>query len=247
MLGTWELTREWTTKDGKQVDVVSADDLKDMRDLGLDAFINLNADASFEMYLFGDLEQGLWDAVSSVKIDLEFKDGTISAEVDGATMRIVTPEATLEFTKTAKDREIPNAEAREKAVQLLALLQGLGDKGDMVAVDDGVIADDNLCKIVVEYMMVSWDGRPGYVIRIENRGDVAIDVTAETFSVGGKVVKPTMYETVSKGETLETGLLLFSSEELGSSELSALVAVEGEIVVSDSRKGDELARYNFQM
>lgn len=247
LIGTWELSGS-IDADGVRA---SDDSIALMRELGLDLFVNLNEDATFDMVVFEGSLRGTWDAVSRDTIVFETEGDSLTVKIEDGVMvwRIEETRAQLEFTKAAENRKAPAkaASASEAGGLSSLVVNGIEDQ-EVVPIDPVVIADDEICKIVVTAMKVDFVGDPCYALAITNKTDAAIMVIApaDTFSVNGRLVDPILYEEVEPGDAIE-GVLWFDAKELGSSDLSQRVAVEGAILIVDRDTNAAVREYDFIM
>lgn len=88
--GTWNLVE--MSQDGQ---VTSSDDLETLRALGLEVYVNLNADGTSVLVLFGESLDGTWDASSATQgsitmnnseVGMTLADSRLTFEQNGTTM-----------------------------------------------------------------------------------------------------------------------------------------------------------------
>ena len=111
-----------------------------------------------------------------------------------------------------------------------------------------IIADDDVCKIVVTGTRVDAKDGPGYDIDFTNKGKKTVDIGAVSgsFSVNGQECHSYMsYPNITAGTTKKV-FLRFGKGELDSS-VDALTDVHGKLEVIDSNNWDTLGEYEFNM
>ena len=111
-----------------------------------------------------------------------------------------------------------------------------------------IIADDDVCKIVVTGVSVDAKDGPGYNIDFTNKGKKTVDIGAVSgsFTVNGQECHSYMsYPNITAGTTKKV-FLHFGKGELDSS-VDALTDVHGKLEVIDSNNWETLGEYEFNM
>ena len=103
--GTWDLVE--MEQDGE---VTGSDDLEMLKSLGLDVYLELNADGTGALVLFGESMDGSWDAKSATeasfeiegqKVDMKIADGKLTMEQNGSKLTFAKGEARSSSAESA--------------------------------------------------------------------------------------------------------------------------------------------------
>lgn len=94
-VGTWDLIEM-----DQQGQVVNAEGLQRMKDLGVEVYVELNEDGSGAFVLFGEAMGGTWEAKSETEAVLTIQDQGVNMVIgDGGNMTIEEDDTKLVFVK----------------------------------------------------------------------------------------------------------------------------------------------------
>ena len=199
----------------------SSEDIALMEQMGVTVTLSFKEDKSCALSVFGEETSGTWEAKSP-------SEAAMTLEDNGTKMM---------FGKGVPE---PSANAADPGTAAV-------EESDETAVPIGqTIADDEICTIEVIDKKVDWADDPGYTLKITNKSDKAIRVSAkyDTFSVNGKMAEPELYETVQSGKYVE-GFMWFSGDDVEG--VDSLTNVEGTIEVMDDASYETLREYPFAL
>lgn len=238
-IGTWEISSIETDGEVMGDDVIAL-----MRSFGANCLLKLeeNGTASFDMW--GEIEAGTWEAKDASTATLK--------SADGETIEMKLADKELSLTQSGdKLVFVLNNDAKPSDPSAFEGLDGddgddEGDEGDETeaVMLNQVLADDEFCTFEIVSMGADWAGDPGFNIKVTNKHDTPISVSAtwDEWSVGGKMIDPAFSVTVKPGAYAEE-FLYFNSSDLGGG-TEKLVDVDGVFTVYDDDY-NELAVYQF--
>lgn len=243
-IGAWELSS--MESEGESF---GEGDLAMLKGLGLNVTLSMSEDKSFALDFMGDDVSGTWEAkdANTVALNAEGDLGAIEGKLADGKLTIEVEGDKIVFAKTGdapsaaapKDDKTNNGAGGDKGGGVTD-----GTKGTEI---NKTIADDDVCTIVVLNTGVDFAEDPGYNLKVTNKADKAIYVTAKwgTFSVDGKMIDPSLGETIQPGKYVET-FMYFDDKKLGGG-IEALTQVEGTIEVMDDDSWNVLAMYSLNL
>lgn len=228
--GTWELSR---ADSGERT--IESQNLEQMRQMGLEVFIELDADGTATLNLFESETTGTWtpknateatiELAAGERVPMTITDGVLSLEENGQT---------LEFTK--KTDEASSSSAPSSSPTPAATLD----------IDPIVVVDDPALSIVIDSKATDRLGGVGFNATITNRSDAAIRVSVEedSASVRGKMLELLGGQVIQPGKFAEV-YFWFNGEQAGTSNPEMLVEVEGVFEVTNQDGSQVLGTYPF--
>lgn len=102
--GTWDIVELTEAPDEAPL---STDDLNETRSMGMDLFLNLNDDNTFELYMYYLGLRGTWTADSDSQLTLTVGEESFPLEIVDSKMTWVYDGVTIVFGKVADKKEIP--------------------------------------------------------------------------------------------------------------------------------------------
>lgn len=219
----------------------SSEDIALMEQMGVTVTLSFKEDKSCALSVFGEETSGTWEAKSPSEAAITIEGQTITATLANEVLTLEDDGTKMMFGKGVPE---PSANAADPGT---AAVEESAEESDETAVPIGqTIADDEICTIEVIDKKVDWAEDPGYTLKITNRSDKAIRVSAkyDTFSVNGKMAEPELYETVQSGKYVE-GFMWFSGDDVDG--VDALTNVEGTIEVMDDASYETLREYPFAL
>ncbi|WP_418831866.1 hypothetical protein [Paraeggerthella sp.] len=233
-VGTWKLVS--SSGDGE---AISEQDLALMESMGMSVTLTLSENEKAALSIFGESVEGTWQAKGADKASLTLQGETGDMTLANGKLTMSSAGATMTFEKGEAAAEAPSKPTADGSD---------ADKGatESVALNE-TIADDAICTIVVTGKDVDWAKDPGFNLKITNKTDKAIYVSADwgTFSVNNKMIDPSLGEAVQPGKYVEA-FMYFDDEKLGGG-IETLVNVEGTIKVMDNDSWDTLATYSMNL
>ena len=219
----------------------SSEDIALMEQMGVTVTLSFKEDKSCALSVFGEETSGTWEAKSPSEAAITIEGQTITATLANEVLTLEDNGTKMMFGKGVPELSAKAADPGTAAVEESA------EESDETAVPIGqTIADDEICTIEVIDKKVDWAEDPGYTLKITNKSDKAIRVSAkyDTFSVNGKMAEPELYETVQSGKYVE-GFMWFSGDDVDG--VDALTNVEGTIEVMDDASYETLREYPFAL
>ena len=219
----------------------SSEDIALMEQMGVTVTLSFKEDKSCALSVFGEETSGTWEAKSPSEAAITIEGQTITATLANEVLTLEDNGTKMMFGKGVPE---PSANAADPGT---AAVEESAEESDETAVPIGqTIADDEICTIEVIDKKVDWADDPGYTLKITNKSDKAIRVSAkyDTFSVNGKMAEPELYETVQSGKYVE-GFMWFSGDDVEG--VDALTNVEGTIEVMDDASYETLREYPFAL
>lgn len=215
----------------------SSEDIALMEQMGVTVTLSFKEDKSCALSVFGEETSGTWEAKSPSEAAITIEGQTVVATLANEVLTLEDNGTKMMFGKGVPE---PSANAADPGTAAV-------EESDETAVPIGqTIADDEICTIEVIDKKVDWADDPGYTLKITNKSDKAIRVSAkyDTFSVNGKMAEPELYETVQSGKYVE-GFMWFSGDDVDG--VDALTNVEGTIEVMDDASYETLREYPFAL
>ncbi len=219
----------------------SSEDIALMEQMGVTVTLSFKEDKSCALSVFGEETSGTWEAKSPSEAAITIEGQTVVATLANEVLTLEDNGTKMMFGKGVPE---PSANAADPGT---AAVEESAEESDETAVPIGqTIADDEICTIEVIDKKVDWAEDPGYTLKITNKSDKAIRVSAkyDTFSVNGKMAEPELYETVQSGKYVE-GFMWFSGDDVDG--VDALTNVEGTIEVMDDASYETLREYPFAL
>ena len=219
----------------------SSEDIALMEQMGVTVTLSFKEDKSCALSVFGEETSGTWEAKSPSEAAITIEGQTVVATLANEVLTLEDNGTKMMFGKGVPE---PSANAADPGT---AAVEESAEESDETAVPIGqTIADDEICTIEVIDKKVDWADDPGYTLKITNKSDKAIRVSAkyDTFSVNGKMAEPELYETVQSGKYVE-GFMWFSGDDVDG--VDALTNVEGTIEVMDDASYETLREYPFAL
>ena len=219
----------------------SSEDIALMEQMGVTVTLSFKEDKSCALSVFGEETSGTWEAKSPSEAAITIEGQTVVATLANEVLTLEDNGTKMMFGKGVPQ---PSANAADPGT---AAAEESAEESDETAVPIGqTIADDEICTIEVIDKKVDWADDPGYTLKITNKSDKAIRVSAkyDTFSVNGKMAEPELYETVQSGKYVE-GFMWFSGDDVDG--VDALTNVEGTIEVMDDASYETLREYPFAL
>ncbi|MDY3970560.1 MAG: hypothetical protein SOY95_07995, partial [Atopobiaceae bacterium] len=204
-IGDWKLVG--MEEDGE---ATSSEDIALMEQMGVTVTLSFKEDKSCALSVFGEETSGTWEAKSPSEAAITIEGQTIVATLANEVLTLEDNGTKMMFGKGVPE---PSAKAADPGT---AAVEESAEESDETAVPIGqTIADDEICTIEVIDKKVDWADDPGYTLKITNKSDKAIRVSAkyDTFSVNGKMAEPELYETVQSGKYVE-GFMWFSGDDV---------------------------------
>ena len=215
----------------------SSEDIALMEQMGVTVTLSFKEDKSCALSVFGEETSGTWEAKSPSEAAITIEGQTVVATLANEVLTLEDNGTKMMFGKGVPE---PSANAADPGTAAV-------EESDETAVPIGqTIADDEICTIEVIDKKVDWADDPGYTLKITNKSDKAIRVSAkyDTFSVNGKMADPELYETVQSGKYVE-GFMWFSGDDVEG--VDSLTNVEGTIEVMDDASYETLREYPFAL
>ena len=231
-IGDWKLVG--MEEDGE---ATSSEDIALMEQMGVTVTLSFKEDKSCALSVFGEETSGTWEAKSPSEAAITIEGQTVVATLANEVLTLEDNGTKMMFGKGVPE---PSANAADPGTAAV-------EESDETAVPIGqTIADDEICTIEVIDKKVDWAEDPGYTLKITNKSDKAIRVSAkyDTFSVNGKMAEHELYETVQSGKYVE-GFMWFSGDDVDG--VDALTNVEGTIEVMDDASYETLREYPFAL
>lgn len=237
---------------------MSERDVQEMRDLGFDAYLNLDEDGSLTLVNFNRALHGTWKANGTNAASATVDDQAATISIKDDTLHLTQQDVTLIFQRVSDEDEAAKGDQTQSAPQPE---EGETDTGSGQTQSSGlsemvvygtlldepiILVDDDICKIVIDGTGVDKWGDPGYNIQITNKSPTAIDVwIKDPFTVSQNEVRAYLFETVAvNGST--TSFIQFDTDDLESTSVAALQDVRGFIFVDDD-KNMTIASYQLVM
>lgn len=253
-IGTWELSSMEAEGDS-----FGEEDLAMLKGLGLNVTLSMSEDKSFALDFMGEAINGTWEAKDANTVTLNAEDtlGTIDGTLADGKLTIEVGGDKIVFIKSgdAPSATAPKDDKANDGTDGDKSADKTGDSDSDSTAPDGAkgteinktIGDDDVCTIVVMNTDVDFANDPGYNLKVTNKTDKVIYVTAKwgTFSVNGKMIDPSLGETIQPGKYVET-FMYFDDEKLGGG-TEALVQVEGVVEVYDDDSWDVLGTYDMNL
>lgn len=251
--GIWDLRSVESPDDESNM---SERDVQEMRDLGFEAYLNLDEDGSLTLVNFNRALHGTWKTSGANTASATVDDQAATISLEGDTLHLKQQDVTLVFQRTSDEDEeaqvdqanqAPDQEPSENDTGTgQAQSSGLSEMvvyGTLL--DEPIVfVDDDICQIVINGTGVDKWGDPGYSIQITNLSSTAIDVwIKDPFAVGQHNVRTYLFETVDVGKSV-TSFMQFDTDDLGSTSVAALQDVRGFILV-DNDKDMTIKSYQF--
>ena len=233
-VGTWDL--QWgQSSDGNEN--LSAENVSAMRQLGLDAYLNLDGSGTLSLVTFDEVKRGDWKATGDAAANATVEGQSATIALTGDTLQLKQKDTVLVFAKgDPKESSLASGAASD------AGREPEGDEGgglsEMVVrgalLDKPVtLVDDGLLTFIVNGTGADKLGDPGFNLQITNNSAASIDVwVKDPFTVDGASVRVYLFETLVPGQTA-TAFMQFDTEDVGSTNPSALKNVEGTVLVDD--------------
>lgn len=243
-IGTWKLTSMEA-----EGEIIGEGDIALMESLGMKSSLTLNEDKTAVLTLIGESIDCTWEVTDASKATIKVEGDTADLTLAGDNLTLSSDGNKMMFVKgdasdaagsgTTSSGGTGDGASAEPSVEAPVS----SDADDTMAMDV-IIADDDVCTIVVTEMGVDWANDPGYELTITNNSDKTIYVSAKwgTFSVDGRMMDPGLGETIQPGKYTMT-FMYFSGSDLGGG-VEALVNVEGIIQVTDDSSWDTIATYD---
>ncbi len=237
----------WQLESAEGDDEISVSDIEMMAEMDMYITLTLAEGGKATMDFMGEAQSGTWEAKDASKASVTFEGETAEAVVKDGKLQITQDGTTLIFVKTDKnpadqaaveeedaDDEIIEEEFDEEEEVVVS--------SELVEIEYGVPFGDDLVTITVIDSALDFGDDPGYNLKIENLSDEVLKVSYKsgTFSVGGKMVSPSLYETVQPGKYAET-FMWFNNSDVA--DLAAMADVEGVIEVTND-DWDVLAEFD---
>ena len=102
-VGTWDLVE--MSQEGS---TTSSDDIKTLKDLGLEVFVNINDDGTMALVLFGSVLEGTWTATNAQEGTANLGGQDTTMKLDGNRLTIENNDTSLVFEK-GEPKEVPAA------------------------------------------------------------------------------------------------------------------------------------------
>lgn len=246
-VGTWDLRSGDSPQGGE---ALTEANVAAMRELGLDAYLNLDESGTLSLVTFDQAKRGDWKATGPDTANATVEGQSATIQLSDDTLRLKQNDTVLVFSKgDPKDpdpaRPDAGAPAEEPAQDAGEGLSDLVVRGALWDAPVTVI-DNGAVTVIVNGVGADKLGDPGFNLRIANNGDQAVDVwVEEPFQVGGASVAAYLCERVQPGETV-TAFMAFDTEDVGSSSPAVLKDVQGRITV-DTEQGEVIGRYAFKV
>lgn len=245
-IGTWKLT----SIEGENTPI-SESEMELMESMGMSITLTLSEDRSAAFDFLGEALTGTWEAKGGStavfnsggdSINLTLADGKLTMSYENDSMVFIKDDSAKPSANTNGSGE-PNAANNSGKNETSPTTDPATDAEAL----DVTIADDNVCTIIVLGKDIDWADDPGYTLKISNNSDTTIYVTSEygTFSVNGKMLDPSLGETVQPGKYVEA-FMYFDGDKLDGG-IEALVNVEGTIKAMNDDSWDTLATYSFDL
>ena len=109
-VGTWDL--EEMDDNGE---VTSAENIAALKELGLDLYLELDADGTSSLVMFGESMASKWEAKSATEAVLSLDGQNITMTMDGGKVRLTQDGSTLTFTQGEKRPSSASADSAESA------------------------------------------------------------------------------------------------------------------------------------
>ena len=93
-VGTWDLVE--MEENGE---VTGAEDLKQLKDLGLEVYLQLDEDGAGSLVLFGEAMKGAWEAKSATEGVFTIENQTVNMALDGTKLTMEQSGSKLTFEK----------------------------------------------------------------------------------------------------------------------------------------------------
>lgn len=241
--GTWKVCSIEGEDEG-----ATDEDIAMLEDLGLIVLLNLNEDKSASLDVFGDIEEGTWEAKSATECSVTIDGDTITGTLADGKLTLADDYASMTFVKLeGAEAEAAAAASAAAAAEAEA---AAAPPNDEVIVDENFAAvtlvDDEVCTITATGKMTDEWGDSGYVVDVVNKTDATIFVSF----IPGSTVNGAQHDfwgsaTVKPGETKTDAFLYSDGTEITS--LEALVNVKGTIEVCDDATLDVLGSYEVEL
>lgn len=233
-VGTWDL-QSGQSSDGNEN--LSAENVSAMRQLGLDAYLNLDGSGTLSLVTFDEAKRGDWKATGDGAANATVEGQSATIVLKGETLQLKQKDTVLSFTKGDPKEPVSGSDPSSDS----AWEPGEGEGGglsEMVvrgALFDKptVLVDDELCTFIVDGSGTDKLGDPGFNLQITNNRSTPIDVwVKDPFTVNGASVRVYLCETLGPGETA-TAFMQFDTDDVGSTNPSALEGAEGTVLIDD--------------
>lgn len=259
-------TGVWDLEESKSPDAaanLSSEDIASMRELGLASYLIVDADNSLTLVSFDRALHGSWKITGDSKANATLDGQSADITLEDDLLKLTQGDAELTFSRGDEESQA-EADARVTAdgsAQERREEQQSHPEGDATGAKAGlsdmivrgallekpvVLADTDVCRLVVDGTGVDKWGDPGYNLQIENKTARAIDVwTKDAFTVQDKSVRAYLFETVPANGSI-TAFIQLDTDDLGAASASALVDVKGTLLVDDDA-GITIARYSLAL
>lgn len=219
---------------------LAQEDLELMEAFGLSIVLTLNEDGTCTMNMMGEQMSGTWSAKSATECDVTIDGSAVTAMLNGTELSMEQDGSKLVFTKITDD------EASQLASGGSDSSSNLEDDFSTTHPFVGtVIADDDVCSIVITSAGTDWAGDSGFNATVTNKLDKAITVTVppNVTSVDGKMIELYGTATLQPNTYQEDVFFYFFGDELGG-DIDAVTNVKSQIEVLDYDTYDELGVYD---
>lgn len=245
-IGTWDL-QSGQSGDGNEN--LSAENVSAMRQLGLDAYLNLDSSGTLSLVTFDEAKRGDWKATGDAAANATVEGQSATIALTGDTLQLKQKDTVLVFTRGDPREPISGSAASSDAAQDAA--DSAGGLSEMVVrgalfEEPTILIDDEVCTFAVNGSGADKLGDPGFNLQITNNRSTPIDVwVKDPFIVGGAAVRVYLCETVGPGETV-TAFMQFDTDDVGSTNPSALEDAEGTVLVDDDEH-ETIGTYRFAL
>lgn len=237
-VGVWELS---SVEGDSEID---DSDITMMKELGMLFLLSLEEDGTGVFDFGGEVEPLTWKATAADKATLDSGDLSGHMTLEGKTLKVTDGDETLVFTpSTETPTEVREDEEEAEAAEEEAEEAEEAEESVVVDLADGVVILDNeYVTVTVLGVGVDWADDVGYQLHIANNWDKTLDVSTgwDSFSVNGKMVDATLYQTLKPGTYAEV-FLYFQSADVGGSDVNNLKNVVGTIEVQEEDSFDVLS------
>lgn len=231
-VGVWQLE----AMEGEEE--ISTSDIEMMAEMDMFITLTLAEGGDAVMDFMGDANEGTWKVKDASTVTLTFEGESADGVLKDGKLKMTQDGTTLVFAKTDKDpaktaavEEKEEGEDEVVVEEEEVVEEAPVSSGDAIDIQYGVPFGDDIATITVIDSAVDFGDDPGYNLKVENNSDQAVIISYKsgTFSVGGKMVSPGLYETVQPGKYVET-FMYFGNDDVA--DLAALVDVEGVIEIT---------------
>lgn len=233
---------------------LSPDEVEALHVLGMDTYLNLDADGSLTLVNFDKALRGNWNATGQRTAKATIDGQEASILIEGDQLSLTQQDVTLKFNRgidkelvTIDERTQGKPQSHDQEPEEAGTTDKTSGLSDMVVrgtlfSEPLTFVDDDICTIVIDGTGVDKWGDPGYNLQITNNSSTNIDIwIKDAFTVDGKQVRAYLCETVSPQRSLTT-FIQFDTDDLGSTSVASLQKIMGTILV-DNIEGITIARY----